>query len=354
MRTSLTHSLRHWQPQLADLTVARQYARQPEVWKPYGDPGREKSIRDVGYHLTYLAEAVEADDPTLFSEYLAWVKVLFANLGFPPESLKVTLDCMEQVLGETLPPVEREAVLGLLQASRQAYDRFPLTVASYLEGEGALQQLARRYLQALLKMDRRSASQMILDAVASGVNIKDLYLQVFQPVQWEIGRLWQLNQISVAQEHFCTAATQMVMSQLYPYIFQRLAEERPGPPRRIVVACVGGELHEIGARMVADFFEMSGWDACYLGANTPAEDLQRTVIERRPEILALSATMTFHVSKVAQIIQEMRRQFDRPLRILVGGHPFNLSAGLWQRVGADGYAPDAEAAVRLAEQGLAA
>lgn len=344
-----TFSLRHWQAELADLIVARQYARQPEVWKPYGDPGREKSLRDVGYHLTYLAEAVEASEPILFSEYLAWVKVLFANLGFIQESLSVTLDCMEQVLSERLPPVEKEAVLTVFQQSRQQFDRFPLTVTSYLEGESPLKELSRRYLQALLRMDRRKAGEMILQAVQAGTNIKDLYLHVFQPTQWEIGRLWQLNQISVAQEHFCTAATQMIMSQLYPYIFS-------GEPKnkRIVVACVGGELHEIGARMVADFFEMSGWDTCYLGANTPGGDLQRTVNERRPDVVALSATMTFHVSRVAQIIQEMRQGLDRPVRILVGGYPFNLSGELWQRVGADGYAADAESAVYVAEQLLTA
>ena len=39
----------------------------------------------------------------------------------------------------------------------------------------------------------------------------------------------------------------------------------------MVATCIGGELHEIGIRMVADFFEMEGWDTYYLGANTPAD-----------------------------------------------------------------------------------
>lgn len=94
--------------------------------------------------------------------------------------------------------------------------------------------------------------------------MKSIYLEVLQPVQREIGNLWQTNEVSVAQEHYCTAATQLIMGRLYPYL--HLA---PRNGKRVVVACVGGELHEVGARMVADILEMEGWDSYYLGANTP-------------------------------------------------------------------------------------
>ena len=63
----------------------------------------------------------------------------------------------------------------------------------------------------------------------------------------EVGRLWQMNRLSVAQEHYVTAATQLIMSQLYPLVFRTARRDR-----RIVAACVGGELHELGVRMVAD------------------------------------------------------------------------------------------------------
>ena len=106
-----------------------------------------------------------------------------------------------------------------------------------------------------------------MDAIQHGTSVHDIYLHVFQRSQYEVGRLWQTNQISVGQEHLCTAATQLIMSQLYPLIF---GTERKN--RRIVAACVGGDLHEIGIRMVADFFEMDGWDTFYLGADVPTDE----------------------------------------------------------------------------------
>ncbi|MEZ0395933.1 MAG: cobalamin-dependent protein [Anaerolineales bacterium] len=339
--------LRKHQQNLAERIVDLQYARQPEVWKPYGSPGREKSVRDAGYHLTYLAEALEADDAALFSEYLAWVKALFAGLNFPAEVLPTTLECTRQALSEMLPPDEAAPALSLLTAGMQTLGSAPEAPPPFLVEDAPLAALARDYLEALLRADRRAASQMILAAVENGTPLRDIYLHVFQPVQREVGRLWQTNQISVAQEHFCTAATQMVMSQLYPYLFTGERKER-----RAVVACVGGELHELGARMVADFFEMNGWDSTFLGANTPPESILRMAEERRADLLALSATMTFHVSRVRDLVAALRAASSRT-RVLVGGYPFNLSPGLWRKVGADGYAADAAGAVDEAERVMA-
>ena len=154
-----------------------------------------------------------------------------------------------------------------------------------------------------------------------------------------------MNQVSVAQEHYCTAATQLIMSQLYPHIF---ATERIG--RRLVATCVGGELHEIGIRMVADFFEMEGWDTYYLGANTPTESVVQTVVERSADILGVSATIAFHTSAVADLIANVRASEVGDVKILVGGYPFNIAPDLWRQVGADGCARDAQEAVELANR----
>ena len=102
--------------------------------------------------------------------------------------------------------------------------------------------------------------------------MKDIYLQVFQRSQYEIGRLWQMNKLTMAQEHYCSAATQLIMSLLYPRIFDT---KKIGA--RLVAACVQGDLHEIGLRIVSDFFEIEGWDTFYLGANTPTSGILDTL-----------------------------------------------------------------------------
>lgn len=333
---------------LSESIVTQQYKLQSEVWESFDPAGHAKSVRDTGYHLTYLAEALEAEDPALFSEYVAWVKVLFAGLKFGDEVLSTTLQLIRQALIETLPAEHAQPAVEYLDIGLNRLATAPLVPESFICPAEPLSDLARRYLDMLLDGDRHAASHLILHAVETGTDVKDIYLYVFQPAQREIGRLWQTSQISVAQEHFCTAATQLIMSQLYRYIFTGEHKER-----RMVVCCVGGELHEIGARMVADFFEMSGWDTYFLGANTPPESIARTVVQRQAHILALSTTMTFHVGKVAELIAKVKENNQFKTRILVGGYPFNLSPDLWRKIGADGYAPNAELALLEAERLMA-
>jgi MerR family transcriptional regulator, light-induced transcriptional regulator len=89
-------AIRQRQAELGELITTYQYARQPELWKPLGDPVRAKCLRDMGYHLTYLAEALQAGDPAIFIDYLVWVKVLFDGLEFREDVLPVTLECTRQ------------------------------------------------------------------------------------------------------------------------------------------------------------------------------------------------------------------------------------------------------------------
>jgi methanogenic corrinoid protein MtbC1 len=213
-----------------------------------------------------------------------------------------------------------------------------------------LSKLAREYLDLLLRGERNAAVKLILDVVEGGVSVREIYLQVFQPAQHEIGRLWETDSISVAQEHYCTAATQLVMSQLYSYVF---SSEKIG--RILVAACVGGELHEIGIRMVADFFEREGWDTHYLGANTPVQGIVQMIETAKADILALSSTIPFNITALRELIAEVKASdYGESIPVMVGGRPFNLIPELWKKVGADGYAPDALAALGTAERLLAA
>jgi len=348
MLSTASSVLRERASELAEKIVRRQFENQAGIWNSSEAAVHAKSLRDTVYHLTYLADAMDADDVQLFREYVAWVKVLFANLRFSDDVLNETLACTIHVLRSELPENERLTAERFLLAAVDEVKHAPTSLSSFLVGDDPLDQLAREYLSALLRADRYSASTMILDAVQKGMPVQSIYLDVFQRTQREIGRLWQTNQISVAQEHFCTAATQMVMSQLYPYIFTNERKDR-----RVVVACVGGELHEIGARMVADLFELNHWDSHFLGANTPPESILQTAVDQRADVLALSATITSNLSKVARIIEDVRGSNAKSLRVMVGGYPFNLSPDLWRKMGADGYAANAEDAILEANRILA-
>jgi methylmalonyl-CoA mutase cobalamin-binding domain/chain len=259
--------------------------------------------------------------------------------------LATVLTFTSEVIEETNSEELASLVTPCIDAAKDRLAGASAGIPSFISDGSPLSGLVRRYLDALLGADRHLASRLVLEVVEKGTDVKDIYTHVFQASQREIGRLWQMRQITVAQEHYCTASTQLVMSQLYPHVF---ATEKVG--RRLVATCVGGELHEIGARMVADFFEMDGWDTYYLGANTPAESILKAVSDQRAHVLGVSVTMTFHAHILTELISEVRAAFNDQVKLLVGGYPFNIVPDLWRKVGADGYAPDAESAIALANR----
>lgn len=330
---------------IADAVTDRQYALQPEIWEPYGQKGRELAIRDFHHHLSYLTEAIKADDLTIFVNYVLWLKELFAGLNFPDSALPVMLDCMQAVFKESLPEEISAITVKYIEA---ASDKLNLTSAkedTFIPDDSPHAELAQTYLKLLLSGSRNEAAKLIMESVEKGVGIQDIYIHVFQASQYEIGRLWHTKQVSVAQEHFCSAATERIMSQLYGRIFttKRINKVYVG-------ACVGGELHQIGARMVADFFEMEGYDTYYMGANTPTQSILNAIAEHNADILGISCTMSFHRGILEDLIRSVRDFKDTPknLKIAVGGYSFIKKPDLWKEVGADGFAVNAKEAIALA------
>jgi MerR family transcriptional regulator, light-induced transcriptional regulator len=329
------------QDDLAREIVERHWKLRPALEELYGEKGRAKCVEDARYHLRYLSEAVGAREPALFVHYVTWAKTMLVARNIPVEDLVANLEVMLDVLGKELPTSMQIPAVDYVKSAIGS-----LTLAnensSFLDPLQPLAELAHQYLSALLRYDRRSASTLTLRAVENKVSIKQIYCHVFEPCQYEIGRLWQSNAISVAQEHYCTASTQFVMSQLYPYIFRSDRTFRG----TIVAACVSGELHEIGARMLCDLLEMEGWNTIYLGANVPTAGIVEVLRDNHSNILAISASMTFHIRAVREVIAAVRLA-SPATRILVGGYAFKVAPTLWRDVGADYWTNDASDAISL-------
>lgn len=316
--------------------------RHPEFLSRFGESGRARCLEDADFHLQYLGHSLQLAAPSLFVTYIQWARQMLEKRGISWSDLHTNLELVREQVTVSMEPDEASVVRDYVDAALNAG---PADTASFLTG-GLREPLAQAYLTALLRADRRTATTLIQNAGSEGVSIRDLYLDVFQPVQREIGRLWQNNEITVAEEHYCTASTQSIMAQFYPQI---LATPRRG--RKVVVACVGNELHEIGTRMIADFFEMDGWDGVYLGANTPASSLIDLVCRERPDLVALGVTMTYHLGTATELVQRLRADDRcRDVKVLVGGYVFQQHEALWQSLGADAWARDAAQAVEVGNE----
>jgi methanogenic corrinoid protein MtbC1 len=195
-----------------------------------------------------------------------------------------------------------------------------------------------RFVDCLAGRNRKAAARQALRLLEAGVAVQDLILRLLGPAQAEVGRRWEVNQWSVADEHAATAISDAVLGAL---AWRIEAAEDQG---HVVVTCAEGEWHSFPARMAAEVLRLHGWQVTFLGASTPADHLRRFVTEVRPVGVVISCSVPIFLGGAQRSVQAVQ---SAELPALVGGRAFGPDDLRARRLGADGWAPDPVAAARL-------
>lgn len=328
--------------------VERQVARDPDAVSEYG-AGAAALAMDTEVRLGYLAEALATDRVALLVEQLRWVKVLCSARGVYDAAIQANLECMVEELQASLPEPVVDRAVAMIGLALKQVAAAPSETPSFLAEDGEHVDLARHFLLAVLETREKDATRLVLDAFDGGVTIFQLYEHVLQRVQKEIGRMWQMDEVTIAEEHYCTRIVTGIMT-----IMRSRAEPAVANGRRVITATVSNETHALGIEVVSQAFESCGWTAISLGADTPAGAIADAVRDFGCDLIALSANMVLYVRQTADLITSLRAHpVTANTPIMVGGQPFNLVEDLWQVVGADGYARNAVECPAAAERILA-
>jgi len=340
---------------LAEWTVQEMYERKPEFERLYPADGRALWKGEIINRLQFLAEAIAADCPAIFVQSVEWARAGFMARGFETAHLAISLETLSEVLRSELPTqvADRACAMiekGLVPARRKESPRDDAVLVSAFTHDGVDAKRAQEYLNNLLERHQARAVDVLLEAVRSGKSVAQVYETVIAPALAEVGRLWHINEATVADEHYVTPATQNAMAVLR----MKLPKALPNG-KRALAASIGGDLHDVGIRMVADLLESEGWQVDCLGANMPTGDLVEHGIDEvgRPQfdLFALSASTGLMVRATAGAIEALRAAApEHRLPIMVGGGPFAYVPDLWKVVGADGCASTATEAVTVAKR----
>lgn len=346
-RLSASDSIRVFVGEIVRAATARQESRQLDPAASLSALQSLHIARDLQFHAEFLAATLWTGEQVLFDDYVLWTRNLLENRGRPVEGLWDALRDVGDAAAVHLAPPEADAVTSTIEKAIDRAASDPLTDSGpHIDAATALGTTAEKFLEYSLRGNRIHALDTVEQAVQDGTPIEDVYLRILQPVLYEVGRLWQLNRITVAQEHYATAVVLMTMSRLFNLIVGHGDTQR----KVLVAAAVGEDLHDVGIRMVADLFEIAGWKTHCYGASTPSSSVVEAAAEYHADLVALSATMMTQVPKVFEAIESLRNdERTKAIPVLVGGRPFNLAPELWHRVRADGYAESASAARRVAE-----
>lgn len=299
-------------------------------------PDAEESLRsDLRLHVDFLAAAHLSHSPDYFSSYVTWAASVLDVRGIPIELLTTAFERF----AASLDAATGERALGDIARSgiAQLERRIPPPLPTHADGTSFdLPPL----VGALVRGERHAVWHEIEAENVSGRSYVDIAVDSIQPALYEVGRLWHLHRISVAQEHLATAQAVHVLTRLFAR-----AAMLDDTGRRALVACVAGNHHSVGPLMISDAFALRGWETQYLGADVPTDDLVRQITAFRPQVVGLSLSMPGHIDPARTAIERIRARFgaDGPT-IAVGGLPLNALDGLWAHLGADSWSPDARSA----------
>lgn len=178
------------------------------------------------------------------------------------------------------------------------------------------ERLYQDYLMALLAGKRKQCRDMVQRLLDANIELKTLYTDLFQRSMYEVGELWENNRITVANEHLATSITESILNLTYPTLF---SADPSG--KKAVISCSANEFHQVGGKMVADIFELNGWDGHFLGANLPSEEMARFIHEVQPDVVGLSLSILANLHHLKRGIEVVRTDFPK-LDLLIGGQAF--------------------------------
>jgi methanogenic corrinoid protein MtbC1 len=194
--------------------------------------------------------------------------------------------------------------------------------------DGTFENFTEEFLENLLKGNRLACSDIARKFLLLNHSITVLYEDVIKEALYEVGRLWETNKISVATEHIATAITEGILNELFEQLISKTRFNK-----KVVVACVDKEQHQVGIKMVADVFEMKGWETFFMGTGIPTIELIRFIHEIKPDLLAISLTVYFNFTNLLKMLETVRKEFPE-LQIILGGQAFShVSGELIDRLG---------------------
>jgi 5-methyltetrahydrofolate--homocysteine methyltransferase len=196
---------------------------------------------------------------------------------------------------------------------------------------------------AVVRGDAPGVVALVQQAVAEGVEPKQIIAESLVPAMAEVGVRFERAEFFVPEMLIASRAMQAGLGLLKPL----MVGEQSTAVGRVVVGTVEGDVHDLGKNLVCTMLEGAGFEVVDLGADVPPEKFVTALRQAKTDIVGMSALMTTTMPAMERTMGALGEAglLDE-VKVLVGGAP--LTQEYCDQIGADGYAPDASAAVRKA------
>jgi 5-methyltetrahydrofolate--homocysteine methyltransferase len=197
---------------------------------------------------------------------------------------------------------------------------------------------------AILGLDEATALQTTEELLSSDVEPQVILEEGMTAALLELGERWKRGDAFLPEVIAAAAIFEKCNEQVEPAL---LAKSQHRTSDKVVIATVKGDLHDLGKNIVAAMLKTVGMEIHDLGKNVPTEKIVEAVRELQPRFVGLSALLTTTMPEQQAVIEALEEAGLRSqVKVMVGGAPVTQE---WaDRIGADGYAPNAPEAVKVA------
>ena len=197
--------------------------------------------------------------------------------------------------------------------------------------------------KSILDGDQHLAAEKVTEALNAGMSPDLILKDGLVAAMGEVGRLFEIGEFFVPEMLISARAMQSALALLKPL----LASSGAKATARVAIGTVQGDLHDIGKNLVGMMLEGAGFEIIDLGTDVRPEVFVGVVESKHVGIIALSALLTTTMPNMQATIEALKAASLRDkVKVIIGGAPVTETYA--QQIGADGYAPDASAASRLA------
>lgn len=199
-----------------------------------------------------------------------------------------------------------------------------------------MEEIRNRFVQMLEEENKEEAVNYIIEKVKNReIEIVELYENVLAPALNEMACSLSEKRLCIWKEHIKTAIVRTIVECCYPYVIEKRNSIAPPDRGTAVIICPPEEYHDLGARMVADFFYLCGCKTIFVGSNTPYSDFYNAIDVIHPDFIAISVSNYFNLVAMKRIIEEIRKAVGHEVKIIAGGNVFYSKKDNYRTVGAD-------------------
>lgn len=200
-----------------------------------------------------------------------------------------------------------------------------------------MHQIYGEFLEYLDNEDKENCINLITSKLdKKELDIPTLYKEILEPSLNAFYCDAEEEKMCIWKEHIRTSIIRTIIEICYLYILKERKEKGVKLLNQtILIGCPAEEYHDTGAKMIADIFTLYGFNAIFVGANTPKEEIRDAINLLKPKFIGISVTISYNLVEAEKAISLIKQHTEFDGKIVVGGQAFQNNPDNYKKIGAD-------------------